>query len=110
MKNDNDAIAMWRLDLNKILRILNVRLTVASVWSLLTFRFQAELEVNARVTDPDISHGVADTYKNILDVRRDVSNTHTVASDVHRNTQKSRRDTNDQTPVVSFPSAPPVAE
>ena len=67
-KNDKETIASWRLDLNRILHIFNVR-SVVSVRLLLNVSLQAELAVN--------------THVNISDVRRDVANTHTVVSNIH---------------------------
>jgi hypothetical protein len=76
-KDDKDTIASWRLDLNRILHIFNVR-PVAFAWLLPTVHFQTELAI--------------DTNANVSDVRRDVTNTHTVVanthtlvSDIHRN-------------------------
>jgi hypothetical protein len=81
-KDDKDTIASWRLDLNRILHIFNVR-PVVVVWLSPTVYFQTELAI--------------DTNANVSDVRRDVTNTHTVVanthtlvSDIHRNMLQSQ--------------------
>jgi len=48
-KNDKEAIATWRSDLNTILQVFNVRLVV-SAWISLIVSFQTELVVNTHVT------------------------------------------------------------
>ena len=66
--NDKEAIVAWRLDLNRILRVFNVRF-IASVSLLLTCRRQTEL--------------VADTHRTASTSRRDVRNVRAAVSDVH---------------------------
>ena len=68
-KNDKEAIATWRSDLNRILHVFNVR-PLAPVWLLLTIRIQAELTINTNVV--------------VSDIRRDVVTTHNIVSDIHR--------------------------
>ena len=63
-KNDKDKIAAWRLDLNRILQIFNVR-PIASVWPLLTVHFQAELAINTHVTVSNIDNTVSDIHRTI---------------------------------------------
>jgi hypothetical protein len=91
-KDDKDAIASWRLDLNRILHIFNVR-SVVSV-RLSPTVFQTELAIN--------------TNANVSDVRRDVTNTHTVVtrthtlvSDIYRNMVQSPGGADDQQRLVS---------
>ena len=91
-KDDKDAIASWRLDLNRILHIFNVR-SVVSVWLSPTV-FQIELAIN--------------TNANVSDVRRDVTNTHsvvtrthTLVSDIYRNMVQSPGGADDQQRLVS---------
>ena len=95
VKDDEEAIVSWRLDLDKIRRVLDVR---SFNWarSLLTFRSQAELATrtdvdvseiqhevsNANVTPPDPRPDVLSTLV-VPEVRRDISNTNAVSSDVH---------------------------
>ena len=95
VKDDEEAISDWRLDLDKIRRVFDVR---SFHWarSLLTFRSQAELATrtdvdvseiqheasNANATTPDPRPDVLSTLV-VPEVRRDISNTNTVGSDVH---------------------------
>ena len=74
-KDDKDTIASWRLDLNRILHIFNVR-PVVFVWLSPTVHFQTELAI--------------DTNANVSDIRRDVTNTHTLVSDIHHNMLQSQ--------------------
>ena len=118
-KEDNKAIATWRLDLNRILQAANVR-SVTSMLSLLTFRFQRELE---RITRVDILHDAANTHATVSgvhhdppnannvvsDVRHDISNTHAVVPDIHLNALKNR-DTNSKNAEVSVPRIMNVSE
>ena len=60
-RNDEEKIAAWRSDLNRILQVFNVR-PITSVWSLPTVHFQTELTINTNAT---------------------VSNTHSTDSDIH---------------------------
>jgi hypothetical protein len=64
-KNDKETIANWRLELNRILHVFNVR-SVISAWSSLTVNFQTELAVNTHVT-------VTDMHTVVSDIRDDVS-------------------------------------
>ena len=59
-KDDKEAIAAWRLDLDGILRVFNV-CYITPVRRLLTFRFQTEFGIHARATVPNIRHDVANT-------------------------------------------------
>ena len=107
-KDDREAVATRRSDLNGILHVFNVR-SVTSVWRLLTFRSQTELGIDTCTTDTD-THQDAANKSTIVpkvivpDVRRDVSNTNpivsgiqsgvantpTVVSDIHHNKLKNR--------------------
>jgi hypothetical protein len=64
-KNDKEKIAGWRLELNRILDVFNVR-SVISAWSSLTINFQTGLAVNTHVT-------VTDTHTVVSDIRDDMS-------------------------------------
>ena len=68
-KSDGDAIAGWRMDLNRILHIFNVRSAVPSPHIPFT-HFQTELAL--------------DTHVVALDIRQDVARTHGLVSDIHR--------------------------
>lgn len=109
-KNDKETIATWRLDLDRILLVFNVR-SVISVWLLLlTAHSQTELAINTHVTVSDIRHNVVNTHTIVSDIRNDVVNTHTIVSDIHRNMLKSREDMDGQNWVVSITRTLPVAE
>ena len=56
-KNDKDAIAAWKLDLNRILHVFNVR-SAGSVLLSLTFPFQTELAIDTHVIVLDIHRKV----------------------------------------------------
>ena len=78
---------------------------------MLNPRSQRELEIT-HATNPNIRHGVANSYaivsdhtdiNNVVpDVRRDVSNAHLIVSEIRPNTLKIREDLNDQNIVVSI--------
>ena len=57
-KSDKEAIAGWKLDLNRILHIFNVR-SVGSASLSLTFPFQTELAINTHMM-------VSDLHRNAL--------------------------------------------
>jgi len=119
-KHDNEAIASWKLDLDRILHDFNVR-SVTSVWSPLTLLFQTEFETH--VTEPEIHPAVAATHATVSRVHHDtsdannivpdpsdgISNTH-VASDIHLDKLKIRGDPDGQNPVVSTPCTLPVTQ
>jgi LysM repeat protein len=93
-KDDKDTVASWRLDLNRILHIFNVR-PIFSAWLSPTVHLQTELAI--------------DTNANVSDVRRDVTNahtivtnTHTLISDIHRNVVRSQGGTDGQKQSVSL--------
>jgi len=71
-KNDKETITTWKLDLNRVLRVFNVR-SIVSVSLLLTPHFQTELAVN----------------------------THVIVSDIHRNMLKSQEETDGRLRSVS---------
>jgi len=119
-KSNNEAIASWKLDLDRVLHDFNVR-SITSVWSPLTLLFQTEFETH--VIESEIHHAVANTHTIVSHVHHDnsdasdvvpdpddgVSNTH-VASDIHLDTSKIRGNVDDQNPGVSAPCALAVAE
>ena len=99
-KNDRETIATWKFDLNRILRVFNVR-PVAPVWLLLTAHFQTELAMNTQVLVSDVHYGVIDTHAMVSDVHHGVVNTHSMVSDIHRNMMKGQEGTNGQLRSVS---------
>ena len=48
--NDKWTISTWRSDLNRILRVFNVR-SITFVWPFLTVRLQTQLPINTNATD-----------------------------------------------------------
>jgi len=105
--NDEKAIANWRLGINRILHVFNVR-PATSVWPSLTFCSQTDLGTNIHVTVSDNHRDTANTHTivsgvrrdtpnagtTVPDIRHDVSKPHAIVSDVHRNTLRSHEDTN----------------
>jgi len=56
-KNDKEVIAAWRLDLNRVLHVFNVR-SAGSVLLPLTSPLQTELAINTHAMVVDIHHRV----------------------------------------------------
>jgi hypothetical protein len=122
-KDDKEAIATWRPDLSGILHTFKV-CSVASVWRLLTSRFQTELRVDAHVTGSDthqdaankdtIVSGVHRDTSNakviVPDVRHDVTNTRIIVSDIHHNQLKSGKGADGRNQAVSTTHTLPVVE
>ena len=91
---DKGAIAIWRLNLEKILHVFKVR-SVAFIRPLPTFCFQTELTTSA----PAIA---ADT--------RDTLDPATIASDAHSKELTSHEDAGSQNRAVSLPHAMAVTD
>jgi tetratricopeptide (TPR) repeat protein len=85
-KNDKELIAAWKLDLNRILHVFNVRYVVI-VLLLLTVHVQTELAIS--------THGI------VTDVHHSVVNTNTMVSEMHHNMLKGREGGDDQHQSVS---------
>ena len=80
-KNDKDAIAAWKLDLNRVLQVFTVR-SAPFNWLSLIVSFQAELVVN----------------------------THTMVLDLHRNALSGQESASGQHPSVRVISRPSTLE
>jgi len=80
-KDDKDTIATWRLDLNRILHVFNVR-SATTARPLLTVHFQTELAINTNVAVSDIRREVVNTHIVVSDVRHDISNTQTIVAGI----------------------------
>jgi hypothetical protein len=106
-KDDKEAIANWKLDLNRLLQVFNVRSTTL-VKNVANFPAQRELGTNRNVTASTIRHGVVNTDAIASYVRNDVANTPTIVSDTHRNALKSSEDTRGQDLRVSAVRPLPV--
>ena len=128
-KNEKEAIATWRLDLDRILHLFNV-CSVTCVLPLLTCRFQAELVISTYPTRSDIRHDVTNAHATVSsayhdipntesivpnirsdvlntqpivsDVQSDVANARATAFNVHRDKLKNREDVYSQTQGVSI--------
>lgn len=117
-KDDEQAIATWRSELDSIQRVFKVR-SVACLRLLLSILSQTELRVNTHPTVPSIHttvpnvrrdipnaentvlnvhHDVLNIHPVVSGARGDITNTHTTASD----TPKSREDVGDQNQAVSI--------
>ena len=72
-RNDKEAIPAWKLDLNSILHIFNVRSTIFIWLSLTNPLFQTELIMNTHVTVSDIHHGVSKIREEISGQARSVT-------------------------------------
>jgi len=84
-KDDKEAIAIWSLELDRVLHVFDVR-SVTSVRPVLTFRSQNEFVTNthhdvkaAHDTVSDVNHNVPNTVPN---VPHDVPYDHPVVSEV----------------------------
>ena len=84
-KKDSQTIASWRMDLNRILLVFNVR-SVIFVWPAPTVRPQTELGLNTYGTISDVHDGVTKTHTIVSVVQRDVADTHAVISEIRRET------------------------
>ena len=78
-KVDKDAITAWRVELNRILHVFNVR-SFASQFLLLTVCLQTELAINTHVV---------------------ISETHNIVSDIHRTIAKHQEGTDGSSQSVS---------
>ena len=99
-KDDKETIAAWRLDLNRILHVFNVR-SIPSSPPLLTIRFQTELAINTHVAVSEVRQEVTDTHNIVSDVQQNVTGTHNIVSDIHRTIVKQRQGTDGSSPPVS---------
>ena len=89
-KNDRETIATWRLDLSRILHVFNVR-SVTHAQPPLIVRFQTELAISTNIVVSDVRRDVTNTHTVVTgthiivsELQRDVSNTQTIVSDIHR--------------------------
>jgi hypothetical protein len=67
-KNDKEKIAAWRLDLNRILHVFNVRSTSSS-FTPLTIQFQTELAINTHGAVVNTQNIVNDIHRTIVERR-----------------------------------------
>jgi hypothetical protein len=81
-KNDQEKIAGWKLDLNRILRVFQVDSVVSLLLSL-TVCSQTELSINTCVAISEVGRGVSNTHGIVSNTHDIVSDTHAVVSDAH---------------------------
>ena len=70
-KNDKETIAAWKLDLNRILHVFNVR-SVVFTWTLLILPLQTELAMNTHTLAADTNTLAMNTNTLVLDIHRNV--------------------------------------
>ena len=109
-KNDKETIATWRLDLNRILHVFNVR-SVSTAWALLTICFQTELSINTNIVVSDVHRDVTNTHTVVSnthvivsELRRNVANTQTIVTDMHRTMVGSQEGVDGKIRLVSVTS------
>ena len=76
------TIATWRLDLNRILLVFNVR-PIVLLRPLLNTHLQTELAINTHVTVSGIRHEVTNIHTIVSDTRNGVTTTHAIVSELH---------------------------
>ena len=108
-KSDKDAVAAWKLDLNRILHVFNVR-SVASIWSSLTGCVQTELAVNTNVVVSDIRRDVVMTQTIVSDVHQGVVDTQAIVSDIHRAVVKGQDEAVNQHISVNITCTTSIAQ
>ena len=87
-KDDKEAIATWRLGLNSVLHIFNVR-SGNSTWPLLTLYFQTELEASAHASVPDSHHDATNIHTIIPDINPDTLDVDNVVPNAHLDTSNA---------------------
>ena len=75
-KNDKDKITAWRLDLDRILQVFNVR-SIVTIRRLLTLDPQTALAINTNVTGSE-THAIASRLE------RNATSADVMLSDIHR--------------------------
>ena len=93
-KDDEEAIATWRLDLDRILPAFNVRPTIPTR-CLPTLCFQIELGVNTHAAGSGTHQDAANEHT----IGSDVANTNTI---MYRNKPKSREGADGKNQAVSI--------
>ena len=70
-RDDKDTIAAWKLDLNRILHVFNVRSAVFTQLSL-TVPLQTELAINTHVTVSEMHHNVSGIRSDVSKIREEI--------------------------------------
>ena len=90
-KDDKETIGGWKLDLNRILHVFNVR-SVGFTWLSLTVPFQTELAINTHVTVSDIHHDVSGIRRDVSEIREEIGGqTRSVGPTLHPPTTNAHR-------------------
>ena len=96
-KDDKEAIASWRLELDRILPVFNV-CPITPARRLLTFRLQIELGVNTHATVSGTHQDIANEHT----VGSDVANAQTIVSDTHLRKSKGREGADGRSQTVGI--------
>ena len=88
-KNDKEKIAGWKLDLNRILLVFNVRSMISVLRQALTRYSQTELVINTHTT---------------------VSETHAIVSEIHRTVVGGQESNDSRNLPVSDTRTPSIIE
>ena len=70
-RDDKDTIAAWKLDLNRILHVFNVRSVIFTQLSL-TIPFQTELAMNTHMTVSEMHHNVSWIRSDVSRIREEI--------------------------------------
>ena len=104
-KDDKEAIATWRLDLDRIVHVFNV-CSVIPARRLLIFGFQIELRANTHASVSDTHQDAGNEHT----TGSDATKTHTIVSDIHHNKLKSREGADGQNRAVSTTCTLPATD
>ena len=89
-KDDQDAIAAWKSDLDRILHVFDVR-SIGFARLLLIVSFQTELAVNIHVTVSDMRRDVSRINHNVLRIREEIGgHVHSVSMNRIRSTDNQK--------------------
>jgi len=113
-KHDKEKIAAWKLDLNRILHVFNVR-SIIFVWRLLTRDPQTELAIIGHVAVSEIHATVSETHATasethaiVSQLENNATNTQIMVSEIHRTVVKDQK-VNDSTRTLSTIEGPLIA-
>ena len=110
-RNDKEMIVGWRLDLNRILHVFDVR-SLAFTRRLLTIHFQTELSITTHVIVSDVHQGVSNTHVIVSENQQNVANIHrTIVTGQEGIDERNHSVSATRTPVITesaltFPLSP----
>ena len=90
LKKDEDVIAAWRSELDRIVHVFEVRSTIHSLSTLLTVHLQIELALHTHVAVSNVHEDVGHIRGGVGVIREDIANTHQLVSDMHRTLLKDQ--------------------